>query len=69
VAGTLLLRRKPPASSNPAAYFHLLSDAVSSFALILGAVAILRWIFMGGSYLTIAILFILLKSIEILWNL
>lgn len=44
VAGTLLLKRDAKNSLNiRSAYFHLLSDTVSSIAVILGGIAIVVW--------------------------
>ncbi len=69
VAGTLLLQRDSKHSLNiKSTYLHLLSDAVSSFAVLLGGFAIYFWqIYWIDPVLTILIgLYILKESYEIL---
>lgn len=71
VAGTLLLRRGAAGSLNVrAAYFHLLSDAVSSLAVILGAVVMLLWdAAWVDPVLTILLsLYIVMEALKILWE-
>lgn len=69
IFGTLLLARDSRSSLNiKSAYLHLLSDAVSSFGVILGGLAILLWdVYWIDPLLTILIgLYILKESYEIL---
>ena len=69
VVGTLLLRKGSQDNINiRAAYFHLLSDAVSSFAVIIGAIFIMVFqIYWIDPLLTILIsLYILKETYEIL---
>jgi cobalt-zinc-cadmium efflux system protein len=69
VAGTLLLKKGASSSMNiKAAYLHLLSDAVSSVAVIIGGLAIYLWqIYWLDPVLTILIaLYVLKESYEIL---
>lgn len=69
VAGTLLLKRDSKDSMNiKSAYLHLLSDAVSSVAVILGGLAIMYWeIYWLDPVLTILIgIYIIRESILIL---
>ncbi len=71
VAGTLLLRRGSDRNLNlRAAYLHLLSDAVSSLGVIVGAVAIILWnITWIDPLLTFLIgLYVLWESLKILWK-
>lgn len=71
IAGTLLLRRDATHSLNVrAAYFHLLSDAISSIVVILGAVAILVWnATWVDPILTIVIsVYIVKEAVQILWE-
>ncbi len=68
VAGTLLLKKGSEGNLNiRAAYFHLLSDAVSSFAVIIGAVFIIFYkIYWIDPLLTVLIsLYILKETYEI----
>jgi cobalt-zinc-cadmium efflux system protein len=64
LAGTLLLKNGSRYNLNiRAAYFHLLSDAVSSFAVIIGAVFIIFYkIYWIDPLLTILISFYILKE-------
>lgn len=69
IAGTLLLLRDSKKSLNiKSTYLHLLSDAVSSFAVVLGGIAIYYWqVYWIDPILTILIgLYILKESYEIL---
>ena len=69
IAGTLLLLRDSKKSLNiKSTYLHLLSDAVSSFAVVLGGLAIYFWqIYWIDPILTILIgVYILKESYEIL---
>lgn len=69
VAGTLLLKKISSQSLNiRSAYFHLFTDALSSLAVVLGGIAIIKWqIFWIDPILTILIsIYILRKSIQIL---
>lgn len=69
IIGTLLLARDAKTSLNiKSAYLHLLSDAVSSFGVILGGLAIIFWdAYWVDPVLTILIgLYILKESYEIL---
>jgi len=68
IAGTLLLKRGSANNLNiRAAYFHLLSDAVSSFAVIIGAVFIIFYkIYWIDPLLTILIsIYILVETYKI----
>lgn len=69
VSGTLLLKKSSEDNINiRAAYFHLLSDAVSSMAVILGAIAIIFFkIYWVDTVLTILIsLYIIKETFDIL---
>jgi cobalt-zinc-cadmium efflux system protein len=69
IAGTLLLKRDAKTSMNiRSSYFHLLSDAVSSVAVILGGLAIILWnIYWIDPVLTILIsIYITRESFKIL---
>ncbi|GBD87502.1 cadmium, cobalt and zinc/H(+)-K(+) antiporter [bacterium BMS3Abin03] len=69
IIGTLLLKRDAKHSINiRSSYLHLLSDAVSSVAVIIGGLAILFWnVYWLDPLLTILIgLYILKKSFQIL---
>ncbi|HHH89725.1 MAG TPA: cation transporter [Aliiroseovarius sp.] len=71
VAGTALLREGSSSNLNlRAAYLHLLSDAVSSLGVILGALAIIFWnITWVDPLLTVAIAsYVLWESLKILWQ-
>jgi cobalt-zinc-cadmium efflux system protein len=71
IAGTLLLKRDAKTSMNiRSSYFHLLSDAVSSVAVILGGLAIVIWnIYWIDPVLTILIsIYITRESFKILSN-
>lgn len=71
VAGTLLLREGAGGSLNlRAAYLHLLSDAVSSLGVILGAAAILLWgVTWLDPLLTVLIAaWVMWESLKILWQ-
>jgi cobalt-zinc-cadmium efflux system protein len=71
IAGTLLLKRDAKTSINiRSSYFHLLSDAVSSVAVILGGLAIVLWnIFWIDPVLTILIsVYITRESFKILYE-
>jgi cobalt-zinc-cadmium efflux system protein len=71
VIGTLLLKRDAKHSINiRSSYLHLLSDAVSSIAVILGGLAITFWnIYWLDPVLTILIgLYILKESFQILFD-
>ncbi len=69
IAGTLLLKRDSKSSMNiKSSYLHLLSDAVSSVAVILGGLAIYFWkIYWIDPLLTILIgIYIIKESISII---
>ncbi len=69
IVGTLLLARDAKTSLNiKSAYLHLLSDAISSFGVILGGLAIVFWnVYWVDPLLTFLIgLYILKESYEIL---
>jgi len=69
IAGTLLLKRDAKTSMNiRSSYFHLLSDAVSSVAVITGGLAIILWnIYWIDPVLTILIsIYITRESFKIL---
>ncbi len=69
LAGTLLLKKISSENLNiRSAYFHLFSDALSSFAVVLGGLAIINWkIYWIDPVLTILIsIYILRKSFQIL---
>lgn len=69
IIGTLLLKRDAKHSMNiRSSYLHLLSDAVSSVAIVLGGIAIIFWkIYWIDPALTILIgLYILKESFQIL---
>ena len=69
IAGTLLLKRDAKTSMNiRSSYFHLLSDAVSSLAVITGGLAIILWnIYWIDPVLTILIsIYITRESFKIL---
>jgi cobalt-zinc-cadmium efflux system protein len=71
VAGTLLLKRDAKSSMNiRSSYFHLLSDAVSSVAVIAGGMAIILWnIYWIDPILTILIsIYITRESFKILFE-
>ena len=71
IAGTLLLKRDAKTSINiRSSYFHLLSDAVSSAAVILGGLAIILWnIYWIDPVLTILIsVYITRESFKILYE-
>ncbi|MFC2094504.1 cation diffusion facilitator family transporter [Bacteroidota bacterium] len=71
IAGTLLLKRDAKTSINiRSSYFHLLSDAVSSVAVILGGLAIILWnIYWIDPVLTILIsIYITRESFKILYE-
>jgi len=71
IVGTLLLKRDAKTSINiRSSYFHLLSDAVSSVAVILGGLAIILWnIYWIDPVLTIIIsVYITRESFKILFE-
>ena len=71
IVGTLLLKRDAKTSINiRSSYFHLLSDAVSSVAVILGGLAIIIWnIYWIDPVLTILIsIYITRESYKILFE-
>jgi cobalt-zinc-cadmium efflux system protein len=71
IAGTLLLKRDAKTSMNiRSSYFHLLSDAVSSVAVITGGLAIVLWnIYWIDPVLTILIsIYITRESYKILFE-
>ena len=71
IAGTLLLKRDAKTSMNiRSSYFHLLSDAVSSVAVITGGLAIVLWnIYWIDPILTILIsIYITRESYKILFE-
>ena len=71
IAGTLLLKRDAKTSINiRSSYFHLLSDVVSSVAVILGGFAIILWnIYWIDPVLTILIsVYITRESFKILYE-
>jgi cobalt-zinc-cadmium efflux system protein len=71
IAGTLLLKRDAKTSINVrSSYFHLLSDAVSSVAVVLGGLAIVLWnIYWIDPVLTILIsIYITRESFKILFE-
>jgi len=71
IVGTLLLKRDAKTSINiRSSYFHLLSDAVSSVAVILGGFAIILWnIYWIDPVLTILIsVYITRESFKILYE-
>jgi len=71
IAGTLLLKRDAKTSMNiRSSYFHLLSDAVSSVAVITGGLAIILWnIYWIDPVLTILIsIYITRESFKILFE-
>ena len=71
IAGTLLLKRDAKTSINiRSSYFHLLSDAVSSVAVILGGLTIIIWnIYWIDPVLTILIsIYITRESFKILFE-
>ncbi len=71
IAGTLLLKKDAEKSLNiKSSYFHLLSDAFSSVAVILGGIVILYWkIYWLDPVLTVLIgIYILRECIIILWE-